>query len=114
MTQQREEEQEEHGIAIGATHYANKRTEKEAFRGKKYTIEIATHVFYTHDESFLEDMFFNPYTEVHEAIDDDSWHKRYLLELCTTIKNSYYFENSEVLEKIIAWARMEEDASSSQ
>ena len=102
-----------HGVPIGATQYANKDTEIASYQNKTYTIKIASHVFFTHAEEFLEDMFTNPYTEVHESLDDDLWEKRYLLELCTTIKNSYYFENSEVLEKIIAWASMKQDSTSS-
>lgn len=98
------------GVAIGATHYANKETEEGKYLGKMYTITISSHVYYTHDESFLEDVFMNPLTEMHEEYDNERWQKRYLLELCTIIKNSYYFENSDVLEKIIAWAKMEEDA----
>ena len=79
---------------------------------KKYKIEIGSHVFYTEEDKISqEDVFTHPYYEYEYRDDEEEWQHRFLLQLCITIKNSYYFENSEILESMIAWAVMEQEES---
>ena len=80
------------------------------FKGKKYTMEISDHTYFTYvSESQIDDMWIPTYVGP-EQYDNETWQREHLIQLCTTIKNSYYFENSEVLEKIIYWAYMELEA----
>lgn len=96
----------------GATYYAIKDKEKGKYENKKYKIEIGNHVFYTEEDKISqEDVFTHPYYEYEYRDDEEEWQHRFLLQLCITIKNSYYFENSEILESMIAWAVMEQEES---
>ena len=98
------------GVPLGATYYSETETEAASFAGKRYTIQISSHTYHGPEgEGFtsMEDVNSSPHSEYEYRDDEDEWQKTFLLQLCITIKNSYYLENSEVLEEVIEWALME-------
>lgn len=101
------------GVPLGATFYHTFEEGDEAkYSHLQHKIIIGNHIFYTDEDKISqEDVFTYPYYEYEYRDDEDEWQHRFLLQLCITIKNSYYFENSEVLEDIIAWAQMEQEES---
>lgn len=97
------------GVPKGATAYANKEEEKDKYTNKKHTAEISSLVYYAEQEGDMSRFVGGSASEYKEMYDDEEWQKEFVLYLCMTIKNSYYFENSEALEYLLNWARMEEE-----